>query len=116
MSLRDQLEELTTKLRALVPAERLAVVDRAADELKSSGTADRALKAGDSAPAFELPDGDGMIWRSAGLLQRGPPGLVFYLGRWWAHFNTPLETLPESPAQNAAAGAFPVAGSPPTPK
>jgi len=48
MSLKSQLEELTTKLRALVPAERLAVVERAADELKSSGTADRALKAGDS--------------------------------------------------------------------
>ncbi len=61
MSLKSQLDELTTKLRALVPAERLAVVERAADELRSSGTADRALKAGDLAPAFELPDGDGMV-------------------------------------------------------
>src|SRR5258708_38749962 len=116
MSLRDQLEELTTKLRALVPAERLAVVDRAADELKSSGTADRALKAGDSAPAFELPDGDGMIWRSAELLQRGPLVIVFYRGRWCAYCNTQLQALQEVHSQIAAAGAALVAISPQTQK
>ena len=33
MSLNHQLDSLTAKLRAMVPAERLAVVDLAADEL-----------------------------------------------------------------------------------
>ncbi|HWZ45386.1 MAG TPA: hypothetical protein VNW97_18065, partial [Candidatus Saccharimonadales bacterium] len=66
MSLAAQLEELTAKLRALVPAQRLAVVERAVEELKSSGRAVRALKEGGLAPAFELPDGDGLVWRSAG--------------------------------------------------
>ena len=116
MSLKSQLEELTTKLRALVPAERLAVVERAADELKSSGAAGRALKAGDSAPAFELPDGDGMIWRSAELLQRGPLVIVFYRGRWCAYCNTQLEALQEAHSQIAAAGASLVAISPQTQK
>ncbi|HEY2116945.1 MAG TPA: AhpC/TSA family protein, partial [Candidatus Angelobacter sp.] len=71
MALNEQLEGLTAKLRAMVPAERLAVVDLAAEELIHSGLANRALKAGDQAPAFELSDGDGMRWRSEDLLRSG---------------------------------------------
>jgi len=116
LSLAAQLEELTTKLRALVPAQRLAIVERAVEELKSSGLAGRALKAGDQAPAFELPDGDGLVWRSADLLQRGPLVLVFYRGRWCAYCNTQLQALQEVHGQIAAAGASLVAVSPQTPK
>ena len=72
MRLNDQLDSLTTKLRAMVPAERLLVVDQFAEELVKSGLANRTLKAGDLAPAFELPDGDGMLWRSQDLLSSGP--------------------------------------------
>ena len=67
--LSQQLEELTAKLRALVPAERLATIDNALAEMQASDLAARALKTGDKAPSFELPDGDGMMWRSADLLR-----------------------------------------------
>jgi peroxiredoxin len=114
--LAQQLDELTAKLRALVPAERLAVVDRAAEELVRSGVSDRALKVGDHAPAFELPDGDGMAWRSEDLLRRGPLAIVFYRGRWCAYCNTQLAALQQVHEQIAAAGMSLVAVSPQTQK
>ena len=116
MSLSQQLDALTTQLRSLVPAERLATVDRAAEELTRSGLAGRALKAGDRAPSFELPDGDGMLWRSEDLLRRGPLAIAFYRGRWCAYCNTQLAALQEIHAQIAAAGASLVAISPQTQK
>jgi len=56
LSLAAQLDSLTAKLRAMVPAERLATVDRAADELVNADLAAHALQPGDKAPLFELPD------------------------------------------------------------
>ena len=37
MGLQQQLDELTAKLQAMVPAERLAVVQQAMDEIRTSG-------------------------------------------------------------------------------
>ena len=129
MSLQNQLDSLTAKLRAMVPAERLANVDRAAEELVNAGLAARALQPGDKAPRFELPDGDGMLWRSEDLLRGGPLRpftpkadangalvIVFYRGRWCAYCNTQLAALQEVHKQIADAGASLVAISPQTQK
>jgi peroxiredoxin len=116
MSLADQLDELSAKLRSMVPAERLATVDGAAAELVRSRVADRALKAGDQAPQFELPDGDGMLWRSEDLLRNGPLAIIFYRGRWCAYCNAQLAALQEIHRQIATMGASLVAISPQTPK
>ena len=116
VTLNQQLDSLTAKLRAMVPAERLLVVDRFAEELVKSGLADRALKAGDQAPGFELPDGDGMLWRSDDLLRNGPLVIVFYRGRWCAYCNAQLSALQEVHSKIAEAGASLVAISPQTRK
>jgi peroxiredoxin len=116
MSLNAQLDSLTAKLRAMVPAERLFVVDRFAEQLVKSGLAERALKAGDHAPSFELPDGDGMLWRSEDLLGNVPLVIVFYRGRWCAYCNAQLAALQEIHPQIAEAGASLVAISPQTQK
>jgi peroxiredoxin len=116
MSLQRQLDSLTAKLRAMVPAERLAVVDLAAEELVHSGLANRALKIGDHAPAFELPDGDGMLWRSDDLLRSGPLVIVFFRGRWCAYCNAQLNALQEIHSKIAEGGASLVAISPQTQK
>jgi len=116
MSLAQQLEELTAKLRALVPAERLAAIDRAIEYLHAGNLATRALKTGDQAPSFELPDGDGMLWRSADLLRSGPLAVVFYRGRWCAYCNAQLVALQQIHPRIAAAGASLVAISPQTQK
>jgi peroxiredoxin len=116
MSLQSQLDQLTAKLRAMVPAERLVTVDRAAEELVRSGLGERALKVGDHAPVFELPDGDGMVWRSKDLLRSGPLVIVFYRGRWCAYCNAQLSALQEVHQQVASAGPSIVAISPQTQK
>ena len=116
LDLNAQLDSLTAKLRAMVPPDRLLVVDRFAEELVKSGLADRALKAGDLAPSFELPDGDGMLWRSEDMLRGGPLVIVFYRGRWCAYCNAQLSALQEIHQQIAAAGASLVAISPQTQK
>jgi peroxiredoxin len=116
LTLNAQLDQLTAKLRAMVPAERLAVVDHFAEELVKCGLADRALKAGDLVPAFELADGDGMLWRSEDMLRSGPLVIVFYRGRWCAYCNAQLSALQEIHSQIAEAGASLVAISPQTQK
>jgi peroxiredoxin len=116
MSLQQQLDDLTARLRSMVPAERLATIDRAAEELKASGLAERALKTGDRAPGFELPDGDGMLWRSEDLLLSGPLVIVFYRGRWCAYCNAKLVALQRIHSQLAASGASLAAISPQTQK
>lgn len=78
--------------------------------------AEQALKAGDTAPGFELEDGDGMLWRSEDLLRSGPLVIVFYRGRWCAYCNTQLAALQQVHSRIAAAGASLVAISPQTQK
>ncbi|HWF06184.1 MAG TPA: peroxiredoxin-like family protein [Candidatus Angelobacter sp.] len=116
MSLQQQLDELTAKLHAMVPAERLAVVDRTAEDLVRSQLAEHALKAGDQAPTFELLDGDGMLWRSEDLLRNGPLAIVFYRGRWCAYCNAQLAAMQQVHQEIALAGASLVAISPQTQK
>ncbi len=116
MSLNQQLEELTTKLRALVPPERLATIEKAVADLRGGRGAESALKAGSRAPDFELHDGDGMLWRSEDLLRSGRLVAVFYRGRWCAYCNTQLAALQAVHSQIAATGASLVAISPQTQK
>ena len=116
LDLNAQLDSLTAKLRAMVPADRLLVVDGFAEELVKSGLDARAVKAGDHAPTFELPDGDGMLWRSEDLLRSGPLVIVFYRGRWCAYCNAQLGALQEIHSKLAEAGASLVAISPQTQK
>jgi peroxiredoxin len=116
MSLNAQLDELTAKVRAMVQPERLAVVDNAVKELVSSGIAQHALQVGDTAPQFELPDGDGMLWHSEALLRSGPLVIMFYRGRWCAYCNTQLAAMQEVHQKIAVAGASLIAISPQTQK
>jgi peroxiredoxin len=116
MSLQEQLDELTAKLRGLVPAERLAIIDRAVQELQASNPGERALKPGDKAPSFALPDGDGMTWQSDALLRGGSLVIVFFRGRWCAYCNAQLAAVQQIHQQIALAGASLVAISPQTQK
>jgi peroxiredoxin len=116
MSLQSQLDELTAKLHAMVPADRLAIVDRTAEELVSSQLAQHALKVGDQAPSFELPDGDGMRWRLENMLRGRPLVILFYRGRWCAYCNTQLAAMQAIHQQIALAGASFIAISPQTQK
>ena len=71
-SLQDQLDEITANTRKLVQAERLAVGERAVEELFASGIEERILPVGATAPEFALQDSHGKLVRSRDLLAVGP--------------------------------------------
>jgi peroxiredoxin len=89
--LQDQLDEITAQTRTLVQPERLAIGERAVEELFRAGSADRILPIGASAPPFALPDFSGRIVRSTDLLALGPLIVNFFRGRWCPYCVTELE-------------------------
>jgi peroxiredoxin len=90
-ALQDQLDEITANTRHLVQQERLAVGERAVEELFTSGIEDRILPVGAVAPDFELNDATGRLVRSADLLALGPLVIKFFRGRWCPYCVTELE-------------------------
>src|ERR1700733_12702968 len=90
-SLQDQLDEITANTRHLVQPERLAVGERAVEELFASGIEERILPVGAVAPEFALKDASGRLVRSADLLALGPLVIKFFRGRWCSYCVTELE-------------------------
>ncbi|MGB6482293.1 MAG: hypothetical protein WBE86_02265 [Candidatus Acidiferrales bacterium] len=82
MALRDNLDARRAGAKARFPPEDLAVMHRAIEDLRNSGILQRALKIGDTAPAWELPDSRGTTLRSRELLAKGPLVLTFFRGVW----------------------------------
>ena len=95
-----------------VPRSVIETMHRATAELRASGLADRALAAGQCAPAFTLNDPGGALVSSADLLARGPLVLSFYRGVWCPYCNMELQALQAVLPQITAAGANLVAISP----
>jgi peroxiredoxin len=91
-SLQDQLDRITQNTRALVQPERLAVSEKATEDLFNTGIEDRILKAGAEAPAFTLEDAlTHKPVNSADLLALGPLVVNFFRGRWDPYCITELE-------------------------
>jgi hypothetical protein len=61
---------------------RKTILDHEALRLKNAGVEGRALKAGQRAPDFELPDMAGNQVSLAQLRAEGPLALIFYRGLW----------------------------------
>jgi len=57
-------------------------LDNEAFRVKNAGVEERALKAGQRAPDFELPDMAGNQVSLAQLRADGPSALIFYRGLW----------------------------------
>ena len=91
-SLQDQLDEITANTRHLVQAERLAISERAVEELFATDIEDRILPVGATAPDFALKDSNGKTLRAADLLKLGPLVIKFFRGRWCPYCMTELET------------------------
>jgi hypothetical protein len=91
VSLQDQLDEITANTRKLVQAERLAVGERAVEELFATGIEERILPVGVMAPEFELRDSSNRLVRSRDLLAVGPLVIKFFRGRWCSYCVTELE-------------------------
>jgi peroxiredoxin len=90
-TLQDQLDEITATTRQLVQTERMAIGERAVQELFASGIEDRILPVGAIAPEFALHDAAGRLVCSADLLALGPLIIKFFRGRWCPYCVTELE-------------------------
>ncbi len=81
-----RLEEKLAKLRAgsadRIPADKLAIMHRATEDLRASGIAERVARTGDPLPPFALPNIAGEEVRSQDLLTRGPLVVTAYRGVW----------------------------------
>ncbi len=82
MSLTEDLAARRKAAREKIPSDKLAIMDRATEDLCKSGIIDSALKEGDTAPDFVLPNALGKSVPLADLLKKGPVVLSFYRGGW----------------------------------
>jgi peroxiredoxin len=97
MSLKEKLDALRAAKDEgrLFPPDVVALMHKSTADLVASGQAERALKAGDLAPSFVLPDADGTLVSSRDLLARGPLVLTFYRGVWCPYCNLDLKAIEE---------------------
>src|ERR1700756_3920658 len=116
-SLQDQLDRITQNTRALVQPERLAVSEKATEDLFNTGIEDRILKAGSKAPTFTLEDAlTHKPVNSADLLALGPLVVNFFRGRWDPYCITELEAWRELQPELRRRNALFVAIPPQTPR
>jgi peroxiredoxin len=110
LPLQGKLDALKTEFETnLAPPAVVEVMHRATDELIATGAQNRALKAGDVAPDFTLPDPDGQLVSSKTLLAKGPLVVTFYRGVWCPYCNFDLSALEQARAEIEARGASLVA-------
>ena len=115
ISLQDQLDRITQNTRALVQPERLAVSEKATEDLFNTGIEDRIMRAGAQAPAFTLEDAlTHKPVRSTDLLALGPLVINFFRGRWDPYCVTELEAWRDLHTDLRKRGAIFVAISPQT--
>lgn len=115
-ALQDQLDEITARTRHLVQADRLAVGEKAVEELFASGIEERILPVGAVAPEFALKDATGKLVRSADLLALGPLVVKFFRGRWCPYCVTELEAWRDLYGRLREHGTLMVAIGPQTPR
>lgn len=115
LSLQGKLDALRKEFdTSLAPPQVVEALHRSIDELIASNVAGQALKAGDTAPMFVLPNADGKLVSSKDLLARGPLVVTFYRGVWCPYCNFELQALEAARAEIETLGASMVAISPQT--
>jgi peroxiredoxin len=112
--LRKELDALREKSAKSAPPERVRAYEQGIDEVRKSGVIDKALKVGDRAPEFALPDATGKDVKLSELLGRGPVVVTWYRGAWCPYCNVALRGFQKSLPEIRSAGATLVAISPQT--
>jgi peroxiredoxin len=112
---RKELDEFREKMSKTAPADRLKVYEEGIEEVRKSGVIEKALKVGDRAPDFELPDATGKKVKLSELIARGPVVVTWYRGGWCPYCNIALRGFHKSLPEIRSAGASLVAISPEMP-
>jgi hypothetical protein len=82
MTLAERLDQVREAGKARLGPERRQVMERAVEDLRTSGAVDRAVKIGAKAPDFTGRSAAGRLVKLSELLARGPVVLSFFRGRW----------------------------------
>jgi hypothetical protein len=80
--LQDKLNAISTASAEKIPPETLSKMLQAKETLGSTDILQRAIKVGETFPAFVLPDANGHQVSSQELLQRGPMLITLFRGVW----------------------------------
>lgn len=109
-----RIESMRSQLASQIPADLARGLDDAAAELGRRDLG-AAVKAGDPAPEFTLPDAHGAEVSLSDLLAEGNVVLTFYRGSWCPYCNLQLAAYQEIVDDIRTAGAQLVAISPELP-
>ncbi|KSA12147.1 peroxiredoxin-like family protein [Maribacter dokdonensis] len=90
-------------------------VDEIIEEAKAFEKGKNALKVGEQAPNFELPDALGNQIKLSGLLDNGAVVVTFYRGSWCPYCNLQLRALQAKLPEIQSLGATLIAISPEVP-
>lgn len=93
MSLSEQTTQLTENFIRSQSEENQAIIEAALDELGASGFGALALREGDQAKYFKLPNARGGETTLEDLLAQGPIVLSFYRGGWCPYCNLEFKAL-----------------------
>jgi peroxiredoxin len=112
MSLKAQLEACRREYEANAEPRAVDAVRRTIQALAETGIVAQAVKAGETAPLFELRCGHGGFIDLSDLLNRGPVVVSFFWGAWCPFCVLELKALAAAHPEIARLGATLVALSP----
>lgn len=108
------LDQMRAELFSAFDQHEWVNYDRLTDWLRETDIASNALKVGDTAPDFLLPDWEGRLVSSAWMREKGPLVLSFYRGGWCPFCTSELQALQAARSAFDEAGATVVVISPDT--
>lgn len=91
-TLQQDLNAFKAEFTAKLPKDKATIMDRADADLAASDILEKALKEGDMAPDFTLPDASGRKVSLSETLKHGPAIIVFYRGGWCPYCNLELRS------------------------
>lgn len=115
MTLAEENLAFIEKGKANFDAERTAIYTQAQQTIEATDILETALRVGDTAPMFTLPDAHGDKVGLADVLAEGPAIVSFYRGAWCPFCNLELRALQREMDAIEAAGVTLVAISPNVP-
>jgi peroxiredoxin len=115
MRLRQQLDAFKAEFARTAPVGGPALYEAKIEELRASFALERAIRSGDLAPDFTLPDARERDVSLGSMLKAGPAVVTFYRGGWCPYCNIQLRAYQAVLRDITALGARLVAISPQLP-
>ena len=111
MSMNQEAAEFKSKVQEML-GEKFSILTADMERVQASGVIGAALKVGQKAPDFTLPDAFGNPVSLSALLVSGPVVISFYRGEWCPFCNIQLRSLEQALPAMKRLGATLVAISP----